>query len=67
LCACIAFFKKGSRAAIIKARSTKEQSNAYSTETIELFLKYETIDARTHGDAFDVAKAEIDALNELIK
>ena len=36
-------------------------------ETIELFLKYETIDARAHGDAFDVAKAEIDALNALIK
>jgi len=36
-------------------------------ETIELFLKYETIDARTHGDAYDIAKAEIDALNALIK
>ena len=36
-------------------------------ETIELFLKYETIDAHAHGDAFDVAKAEIDALNALIK
>jgi hypothetical protein len=31
-------------------------------ETIELFLKYETIDARAHGDAYDVSKAEIDAL-----
>jgi hypothetical protein len=36
-------------------------------ETIELFLKYETIDAHAHGDAFDVSKAEIDALNALIK
>jgi hypothetical protein len=36
-------------------------------ETIELFLKYETIDARTHGDAYDIAKAEIDALKQLIR
>ena len=36
-------------------------------ETIELFLKYETIDAHAHGDALDVSKAEVAALQELIK
>ena len=36
-------------------------------QTIQAFVMIETAHAHAHGDAFDVAKAEIDALNELIK
>ena len=36
-------------------------------QTIQAFVALETVPARAYGDAFDVAKAEVDALNELIK
>jgi hypothetical protein len=40
---------------------------ATATATIQAFVTLETAHAHAYGDAFDVAKAEIDALNELIK
>jgi wobble nucleotide-excising tRNase len=40
---------------------------ATATATIHAFVTLETAHAHAYGDAFDVAKAEIDALNELIK
>jgi hypothetical protein len=40
---------------------------ATAAQTIQAFVAIETVSARAHGDAFDVAKAEVDALNELIK
>ena len=36
-------------------------------QTIQAFVMIETAHAHAHGDAFDVVKAEVDALNELIK
>ena len=36
-------------------------------QTIQAFVALETVPARAYGDALDVAKAEIDALNELIR
>ena len=36
-------------------------------QTIHAFMMIETAYAHAHGDAFDIAKAEVDALNELIK
>jgi len=36
-------------------------------QTIQAFIMNETAHAHAHGDAYDIAKAEIDALNELIK
>jgi hypothetical protein len=38
-----------------------------ATATIQAFVALETVHAHAYGDAFDVAKAEVDALNELIK
>jgi hypothetical protein len=40
---------------------------ATAIQTVQAFLAIETIDARAHGDAYDIVKAEVDALNELIK
>ena len=40
---------------------------ATATATIHAFVTLETAHAHAYGDALDVAKAEIDALNELIK
>ena len=36
-------------------------------QTIQAFVMIETAHAHAHGDAFDVVRAEVDALNELIK
>jgi len=36
-------------------------------QTIQAFIMHETAHAHAHGDAYDIAKAEIDALNALIK
>ena len=35
--------------------------------TIQAFIATETLHARAHGDGYDIVKAEIDALNELIR
>jgi hypothetical protein len=40
---------------------------ATAAQTIQAFVAIETVAARAYGDAFDVAKAEVEALNELIK
>ena len=40
---------------------------AAATATIHAFVTLETAHAHAYGDAFDVAKAEIDALNALLK
>ena len=40
---------------------------ATATQTVQAFLAIETTHARAHGDAYDIVKAEVDALNELIK
>ena len=40
---------------------------ATATATIHAFVTLETAHAHAYGDALDVAKAEIDALNELIR
>jgi hypothetical protein len=40
---------------------------ATALQTIVTFLMHETAHAHAHGDNRDVVKAEIDALNELIK
>ena len=40
---------------------------ATETQTVRAFLAIETAHARAHGDAYDIVKAEVDALNELIK
>ena len=40
---------------------------ATAQQTIQMFVTYETAQAQAYGDAYDVAKAEVDALNELIK
>ena len=36
-------------------------------QTIQAYVMIETAHAHAHGDAYDIAKAEIDALNALIK
>ena len=36
-------------------------------KTIQAFVMIETAHVHANGDAYDIAKAEIDALNELIK
>ena len=36
-------------------------------QTIQAFVMIETAHAHAHGDAYDIAKAEIDALNALLK
>jgi hypothetical protein len=40
---------------------------ATAAQTIQAFVAVETVAARAYGDAFDVAKAEVAALQELIK
>jgi hypothetical protein len=40
---------------------------ATATAIIHAFVTLETAHAHAHGDAYDVAKAEIEALQELLK
>ena len=40
---------------------------ATATQTVHAFVTIETAHAQAYGDGYDVAKAEIDALNELIR
>jgi len=40
---------------------------ATALQSIKMYLAYETAHAHAHGDAYDVAKAEIAALQELLK
>jgi hypothetical protein len=40
---------------------------ATAMQTIMTYVIYETAHARAHGDAYDVAKADVAALQELIK
>ena len=40
---------------------------ASATQLIRAFVQYEMAHAHAYGDAYDVAKAEVDALNELIR
>ena len=40
---------------------------ATATQTIHAFVTLETSHAHAYGDAYDVAKAEIEALQELIR
>jgi hypothetical protein len=40
---------------------------ATATQTIQMFVTYETAHAHAHGDAYDVVKTEVAALQELIK
>jgi nucleotide-binding universal stress UspA family protein len=40
---------------------------ATALQSIKMFVTYETAHAHAHGDAYDVAKAEVLALQELIR
>jgi hypothetical protein len=40
---------------------------ATAQQTIHAFMMIETAHAHAHGDAFDISKAEVAALQELIK
>lgn len=35
--------------------------------TIQAFVAMETLQARAHGDGYDIAKAEVEALQDLIR
>jgi hypothetical protein len=62
-----ASFNEGSRAALVRPGQQRKETMATATQSIALFVTLETANARAHGDGYDIAKAEITALNEIIK
>jgi len=62
-----ALFKEGVRAAMVAARLIRKKKKMSAQQTIQAFVMIESAYAHANGDGYDIAKAEIDALNELIK